>query len=305
MSGAQLPGPLQAGDRVGLISTSGAPTSENVERAVALLQSWGLVPVLGEHILGTHPRAKYLAGTDQQRAADLQSAWCDDSLAGVFVVRGGYGTVRLLDHLDVAALRSARAKPLYGSSDVTGVHEFWADELAMPTWFTPMLATGSLLDDPGAIESLRRAVFEPSAGRTFTAATAETMVPGTAQGVTVGGNLSLLVMTMGAHGRTKSSNAGRIGLLEDVTEDIYKLDGMLQTLLRSGWFEGMGGLALGSWKDCGESADVRALCEELLVPLGIPLVWELGFGHDASAHSIPLGVSATLFADHSPRLVLQ
>lgn len=305
MSRAQLPGPLRAGDRVGLVSTSGAPTPENVDRAAALLESWGLVPVLGEHIVATHPRAKYLAGTDQQRAADLQAAWCDDSLAGVFIVRGGYGTVRLLDHLDVDALRSARAKPLYGSSDVTGVHEFWAEELALPTWFTPMIATGSLLDDPAATESLRRAVLEPISGRTFTASTAETMVPGTVHGITVGGNLSLLAMTMGAHRRHKSSNAGRIGLLEDVTEDIYKLDGLLQTLLRAGWFDGMAGLALGSWKDCGELADVRALCEELLVPLGIPLVWELGFGHDTGAHSIPMGVPATLIADESPRLVVQ
>ncbi|ALV44414.1 hypothetical protein MB46_01635 [Arthrobacter alpinus] len=305
MSASRLPGPLRPGDRVGLVSTSGAPTPENVDRAVDLLESWALVPVLGEHILGTHPRAKYLAGTDQQRAADLQTAWCDESLAGVFVVRGGYGTVRLLDHLDVDALRLARPKPLYGSSDVTGIHEFWADELQVPTWFTPMIATGSLLDDADATESLRRAVFEPTSGRSFTAKTAVTLVPGRASGVTVGGNLSLLAMTMGAKGRIKTSNTGKIGLLEDVTEDIYKLDGLLHTLLRAGWFEGLAGLALGSWKDCGESADVRALCEELLVPLDIPLVWELGFGHDANAQSIPLGVQSTLIADDSPRLVLQ
>lgn len=305
MTAAQLPGPLRAGDRVGLISTSGTPTAENFSRAVALLESWGLVPVPGEHALATHPRATYLAGTDVQRAADLQAAWCDDSLSGVFIVRGGYGTVRLLDHLDVPALRSARAKPLFGSSDVTGIHEFWAAELGMPTWFTPMIATNSLLDDPGALESLRRAVFDPALGRTFTSATAQTMVPGTAHGLTVGGNLSLLAMTMGAHGRNKPSNAGRIGLLEDVTEDIYKLDGLLHTLLRAGWFQGMAGLALGSWKDCGDLADVRALADELLTPLGIPLVWELGFGHDTAGQSIPLGVPATLIADQSPRLVLQ
>ncbi|WP_104089227.1 LD-carboxypeptidase [Arthrobacter sp. GMC3] len=305
MSAVQLPGPLHAGDRVALISTSGTPSSENLDRAIALLESWELVPVPGDNVLATHPRAKYLAGTDQQRAADLQQAWCDDSVAGVFIVRGGYGTVRLLDHLDVPALRAARAKPLYGSSDVTGVHEFWAAELGVPTWFTPMIATTSLLDDPGAVDSLKHAVFEPAAGRAFTAATAQTLVPGTAHGVTVGGNLSLLAMTMGAHGNNKPSNQGKIGLLEDVTEDIYKLDGLLHTLLRAGWFEGLTGLALGSWKDCGELADVRELCEELLVPLGIPLVWELGFGHDTGAHSIPLGVPATLIADESPRLVLQ
>ena len=301
---AQLPGPLRPGDNVALVSTSGTPTAENLARATSLLESWGLVPVHGEHVLATHPRAPYLAGTDSQRAADLQTAWCDDSIAGIFVVRGGYGTVRLLDHLDAGALKAATAKPLYGSSDVTGLHEFWAEELGVPTWFTPMIATGSLLDDPAAVDSLHRAVFEPVSGRTFTASSAETMVPGTAQGLLTGGNLSLLAMTMGAHGRPKASNTGRIGLLEDVTEDVYKVDGLLHTLLRAGWFEGMTGLALGSWKDCGPLEDVRALCEELLTPLGIPLVWELGFGHDTAAHSIPLGVPARLVADESPRLVL-
>ncbi|WP_326968054.1 S66 peptidase family protein [Arthrobacter sp. CG_A4] len=288
--------PLKPGDRVGLVASSGPPVPELLGRSIALLESWGLVPVPGENLRATHPRAVYLAGEDARRAADLQNAWCDPTLAAVFVVRGGYGAVRLLDLLDVDKLRAAAPKPLFGSSDVTGIHEFWAERLDMSTWFTPMLATSALLDDPAATASLRRAVFEPFSGRSYTAALAETLVPGTAHGILTGGNLSLLAMTLAARGRPPLSNAGRIGLLEDVTEAPYKIDGMLHSLLRSGWFDGLAGLALGSWQDCGEPSKVKELCVELLAPLGIPLVWELGFGHGPAAHSIPLGVPATLNA---------
>ena len=293
--------PLRPGDRVGLVASSGPPQPAMLERSIALLESWGLVPVPGHNLRATHPRAAYLAGEDAQRAADLQEAWCDPALAAVFVIRGGYGSVRLLDLLDVDKLRAAVPKPLFGSSDVTGIHEFWAEQLDMPTWFTPMLATGALLDDPAAAASLQQAVLEPFAGRRYTADAARTLVPGTARGLLTGGNLSLLAMTLGARGRPPVNNTGRIGLLEDVTEPPYKIDGMLHSLLRAGWFEGLAGLALGSWQDCGDLAEVEDLCVELLAPLGIPLVWELGFGHGPGAHSIPLGVPATLHAPGAAR----
>lgn len=304
MTGHPELGPLKAGDKVGLVATSGPPVPDYLARAITVLKGWGLVPVPGKHLRDKHPSAGYLAGTDANRAADLQDAWCDDSLAAVFVVRGGYGAVRLLDLLDLPALVAARPKPLIGSSDVTALHEYWADNLGLATWFTPMVATEDFLDDEAACTGVREALFTPLSGRSFGSDAAQTLVPGTARGRLTGGNLSLLAMTMGAHGKPKTSNAGRIGLLEDVTESVYKLDGYLHTLLRSGWFDGLAGLAMGSWKDCGEPAEVKALCEELLVPLGIPLVWELGFGHDTAAQSIPLGVDATLEAGDIPRLVL-
>ncbi|MGG5171892.1 S66 peptidase family protein [Pseudarthrobacter sp. J1738] len=299
--------PLQLGDRVGLVATSGPPVPAMIERSVALLESWGLVPVLGDHLRAAHPRALYLAGTDEQRAADLQNAWCDPSLAAVFVIRGGYGSVRLLDLLDVDQLRAAEPKPLFGSSDITGIHEFWGEKLGLPSWFTPMLATAALLDDAVATTRLKAAVFAPFPGRSYTAATAQTLVSGTAHGILTGGNLSLLVMTLGGRGRVLPNNTGRIALLEDVTEPTYKIDGMLTSLLRAGWFEGLSGIALGSWQDCGDLEEIKKLCVELLGPLGVPLVWELGFGHGPAAHSIPLGVPATLHAPDGsqPRLVLE
>ncbi|WP_253905870.1 LD-carboxypeptidase [Arthrobacter sp. H5] len=295
-------GPLKPGDRVGLVSPSGPAPADRLDRAVSLLTGWGLEPVLADHVRDVHPSAPYLAGEDRHRAEDLQTMWCDDGITAVFCIRGGYGAVRILDLLDAAKLRAAGPKPLIGSSDATALHQYWSENLGLATWFTPMVATDALLDDPAAQANLREALFTPYRGRSFTSGAAEPLVHGEATGSLTGGNLSLLAMTLGA--QPIPDNTGRIALLEDITEDIYRLDALLHILLRAGWFDGLTGIALGSWLKCGELHDVKALVTELLVPLGIPLVWELGFGHGPGAHSIPLGVQATLTSDRNPQLVL-
>lgn len=296
--------PLQPGARVALICPSSPAPPGLVKRAVAQLLEWGLEPVLGPNATAHHPRAAYLAGTDEQRAADLQWAWCDPSIDGVFCLRGGYGAARILDLLDVDALRAARRKPMFGSSDVTAVAEFWRERLDCGFWLAPMIATAELLDDEIAKAALAAAIFGLAADRTFTSSTVSSIVRGETTGRLIGGNLSVLAMTMGARGRLPIDNAGCIALLEDVTEDTYRIDGFFTTLLRSGWFDGIAGIAMGSWLDCGPLDEIRALVEELLSPLGVPIVWELGFGHGPGAHSIPLGATATLYADGAPRLRL-
>ena len=296
--------PLQPGARVALICPSSPAPPGLVTRAVAQLKKWGLEPVMGPHVGARHPRASYLAGADEERAADLQWAWSDPDIDGVFCLRGGYGAARILDHFDVGALRAARPKPIFGSSDVTAVAEFWRERLDCGFWLAPMIATAELLDDERAKAGLAAAVFEPAAGRTYTSSTASSIVPGETTGRLIGGNLSVLAMTMGARGRPRIDNSGAIALIEDVTEDTYRIDGFLTTLLRSGWFDGITGVALGSWLDCGPLDEIRALAEELLAPLDVPVVWELGFGHGPGAHSIPLGATATLCADDAPRLEL-
>ena len=295
-------GPLWTGAKVALVATSGPPPVEELDRSIALVRQWGLEPIVYPSARATHPRAAYLAGSDAVRAADLQRAWCDTNIDAVFCVRGGYGSVRILDLLDRETLVSAPPKPLFGSSDVTAVHEYWYEQLGVATWFSPMLATAALLDDEAAKSSLHQAIFEPVTGREFSSPTAATIVPGEATGVLSGGNLSLIAMTQGARLRPPPSGVGRIVLLEDVAEEPYRIDGMLTQLLRAGWFDTANGIALGSWHECGDQAEIRALVGELLIPLGIPLVWDLGFGHAPKAHSLPLGIAATLIAGTFPTL---
>ena len=289
-------GPLRPGARVALLSVSGPPSIRKLAAAKRLVKSWGLVPVVYESARAKHPRADYLSGADAVRAADLQNAWCDPSIDGILVVRGGYGSVRMLDLLDADLMRAARPKPFYGSSDVTAAHEWLHEMLGVPTWFTPMVATGAVLNDPVATEQLREAIFEPYEGRRYTREGSEALVPGSAAGRLTGGNLSLLAMTLGARRRPHHDNRDTIALLEDVHEETYKLDGYLVSLLRAGWFDGVRGIVLGSWAQC-DLAETKALVEELLVPLGVPTIWEFGFGHCRGALSLPLGVPATMHAD--------
>ncbi len=295
--------PLVTGSRVALIAPAGPTSTERQQRAQELLRQWGLEPVTYPSSTAAHPRAAYLSGADLVRARDLVEAWCDPAIAAIFCLRGGYGTIRVLDLLDPERMRRAAAKPLFGSSDITAVHEWLRERLGAATWFTPMIGTGSLLDDEVAVASLCAAAFEPVAGRCFAGPRAEPLVTGIAHGTVIGGNLSLLAMTVGARGRSVD-NTGTVALLEDMGEETYRIDGYLMALLRSGWFDGVAGIALGSWLNCGPLDEIRDLCLELLGPLGVPMVWELGFGHGPGAQSVPLGVPATLVVD-SDRVALR
>lgn len=300
-------GPLAPGARVALVATAGVIPPDRLDSGVRQLGSWGLEPVTYPSVTATHQQT-YLSGPDSVRAADLQQAWCDPAIDAVVVVRGGYGTTRTLDLLDADVMRAAEPKPVYGSSDVTALHEWLAEMLGVRSWFTPMIATSGIIGDDIATAGLHHAMFERWQGQRLTSADAETLVPGLAHGRLIGGNLSLLAATVGARSRERAPHRRHpdepvIALLEDVGEDTYKYDGYLVTLLRSGWFDGVTGIALGSWAE-SNLAEVRALVDELLVPIGVPLVWELGFGHGAGAHSVPLGVPARLDADDSPALLL-
>lgn len=275
-------------------------------RAEGLLRSWGLEPVRGAHVLDRHERARgYLAGSDADRAADLTWAWTDPTIDGIFCVRGGYGAIRVLDELDVGTLADAAPKPLYGSSDITALHEFWQRRLGVPTWFTPMVATNDLLDSPGNIAALRAAVLGTAPFELASDADTESLVSGTARGELTGGNLSLLAMSVGSHPSTRERADGRIVLIEEVHESPYRVDGLMQILLRSGYFAGVAGVILGTWVDCGPLDEIKELMRELLTPLGVPVVWGMRFGHGPDVSSFPIGagVAATLVADEAPRLL--
>lgn len=300
-------GPLRPGAQVAVVAPAGPTPPGLAERAVGLLRAWGLVPVAYPSTRTRHPRADYLAAPDEVRAADVQQAWCDPQVEGIFCLRGGYGTVRILDLLDAELMRRAGVTPVYGSSDITALLEWLREQLGAPGWFTPMIGTSSLLDDADATASLRAAVLEPHLGRCFEGT--RTLVPGTATGTLIGGNLSLLAMTLGARRRSAVDNSGCVVLLEDVHEEAYRLDGYLTSLVRAGWFDGVAGVALGSWQDCAPDEQITALAMEVLGPLGVPLAAGLPFGHAPGAQSIPLGVPVRLEAPPTaaasrPRLVL-
>lgn len=289
------PARLRPGARVAVVAPSGPVPADRLERGLDLLRGWDLDPVVAPHVRDTHPELGHLAGTDENRARDLQDAWCDPSIDAVLCARGGYGAHRMVDLLDWPAIRAAGPKVFVGYSDITVLHEAFALRAGFSTLHGPMVATEVFLKDEATRDSLRSTLFEPDSVRTLGLDGAAALVPGRARGVTYGGCVSLLAADAGTPGARVSARGGLL-MIEDITEEAYRLDGILTRLLRIGALDGISGVACGSWQDCGPYEQVRAVLADRLGGLGVPVVEELGFGHGPTALTVPLGLPAVLDA---------
>src|SRR5699024_4011382 len=163
--------PLQPGDIVRLIAPAGPTDEESLRRAIRQLESWGLTVAPGEHIRARHPRVTYLAGTDEQRRADLVDAWCDPDTDAVIALRGGYGAMRLLDGIDFDLMRrhmlrrDGRPKLLTGSSDITAFHQAWDHHLSAATLFCPMVGNDPFKNSSVVPDEVASWLFAPWGGR--------------------------------------------------------------------------------------------------------------------------------------------
>lgn len=296
--------PLAPGDCVWLVAPSGPAPDGTVEPAVDALKRWGLEVRMGPNLCKTDTRASYLAGSDDERRSDLATAWCDPEADAVIALRGGYGAMRLLDGIDFAGLaehahrRDGRPKLLTGSSDITALHQAWAHHIGVPTLFCPMVGNKVFHSSERIREDIRRWLFEPWGGQDVRLGThAESLVVGEHCGTVYGGNLSLLAAGIGApEFQPGAPKEPGILILEDVDEDVYRLDNLLLQLKRAGWLERAGAAVLGSWEECGEETARRDLLKEYFADAGIPVVWEAELGHHPHAGSVPMGVRASLKA---------
>lgn len=287
-----VPAALRPGDTIALVAPAGPVATPLLDAAIPVLESWDIRLRVYDSVRSRHPDFRYLAGTDTQRAQDFQDAWLDPDVAAVFAARGGYGCSRMLDLVDWDALRETPPKLFVGSSDTTALHEAISVHLGLSTVFASMPASTHF--DEIAAANLYAAVFAPGDHRVLRGP-ADPLVPGRARGTLIGGNLSLLTASIGASEHRPATDA--IAVLEDVGEEVYRLDRLLTQLLRTGWFDRARGILLGSWADCGEPDEIRTLMRDRLAPLGVPIAWEFGFGHIAGSLVLPLGVDATMDAD--------
>ncbi|GAQ64822.1 S66 peptidase family protein [Streptomyces scabiei] len=291
------PARLAPGARVAVVAPSGPVAEERLGAGLDILRGWDLDPVVAPHTLDRHPDFPYLAGTDADRAADLQAAWCDPSVSAVFCARGGYGVQRMADLLDWDAIRAAGPKALVGFSDITALHEAFATRAGVVTLHGPMAAGVDFIKNTRAQDHLRATLFAPETVRTIRAAEGSTaLLPGRARGVLLGGCLCLLAAELG-NPHARPSARGALLCLEDVGEENYRLDRYLTQLLRAGWLDGVAGVVLGSWAECEPYEKVRALLVDRIGGLGVPMVEEFGFGHGEGALTIPFGVTAELDAE--------
>jgi len=283
---------LRAGDEVAVVAPAGPVPTDRLEDGVRVLEAWGLRVSLSKHVYDRHDSFDYLAGVDADRANDLIRAWTDPRISAVFGARGGYGTQRMSDLLSWRQLVDAGPKVLCGFSDFTALHQGFAAILGLVTIHGPVVTSLGVADSE-TVEQVRRILFEPESALELIAAHDTTaLVPGVAEGVLVGGNLSLLAAEVGTPLSRRAR--GSLVLLEDCDEEPYRIDRSLTHLLRSGWFEGVRGIGLGSWVRCGTPEQVRNVLADRLTSLGVPILCGLPIGHGTANHAVPLGVPARL-----------
>jgi muramoyltetrapeptide carboxypeptidase len=282
-----------AGARVALVAPAGPLRgASELDRALENVRSFGWEPVVAPHALA---RDGYFAGSDAQRSADLNAALADDSIDAVWCLRGGYGTMRILESLDYDAV-ARRAKAIIGYSDITALHAALRTRCGVTSFHGP---TARAHLSAFSRASLHRAVVE-GCDPCGDAPGARVLRGGRADGVLAGGNLALLSALVGTPFAAHLD--GAILVLEDIDEAVYRIDRMLQQLLLARQLDGVRAIAFGACTNCPEAADDGArrlddVVAELADRLGVPAIAGLPVGHIDDQWTLPLGAFATLDAD--------
>jgi muramoyltetrapeptide carboxypeptidase len=293
LSAPLRPPRLAAGARVALVAPAGPIQDARLAAALRQCESLGLEPVVARSALRRHG---YLAGRDEERAADLQQALADPGIDAVWALRGGYGTMRLLSALDFSPLRT-RPKAFIGFSDNTAIH--LALLRAGLVSFHGPHAGGAF--PPFTEHCFRSVLFEaaPAGVQPLPepATRLETVAGGVAEGALVGGNLALLAATCGTPFGLQAR--GRILFLEEVGEATYRIDRTLMQLRLSGALDGLAGLIVGQFTEGVDHPELPLgrLIEESAATLGVPCVAGAPIGHVDDNWCLPVGVRARLDAD--------
>jgi muramoyltetrapeptide carboxypeptidase len=288
---------LRAGARVALIAPAGPVQEDRVEMALQRCARLQLEPVLGSSVRGRH--GGYLAGSDDQRLHDMQSAFTDPSYDAVWALRGGYGTMRLLARLDLSAV-AEHPKPFIGFSDNTAVH-LALQARGVVSFHGPNAGSDAT---PISETSLERVLFDNAPAGELPLPDDRPPValhPGAVQAPLVGGNLVMLASMSGTRGALQARD--RILFVEDVGEAEYRIDRAWTQLVLAGALDGVRGIAFGRFTDCGPA--VLDLLATLTAPLEIPVLAELPFGHEPDNWTLPLGVMARLDADAGSLTLLE
>lgn len=305
----QIPDLLRVGDNVAIVATARKISPAEIQPAMQLFESWGLHVLLPKNIFAERDQ---FAGSDEQRAADLQWALDNVDVKAVFCARGGYGTVRIIDRIDFS--RFARhPKWIVGYSDVTVLHSHIRTLLGIPTLHATMplnIPDDACTHTYPATESLRKMLFEGhvsyqwAAGSNskfhFSTQRSESL-PTTVSDVVVGGNLSILYSLCGS--KSDIDTEGKILFIEDLDEYLYHIDRMMQNLRRTGKLNRLQALVVGGMTDMHDNTiPFGKTAEEIVLDAvkdyGYPVCFNAPFGHLATDNcAIALGHPIKLQCD--------
>jgi muramoyltetrapeptide carboxypeptidase len=280
---------LRAGARLAVVAPAGPFDRALFAKGVRALEAMGFDAVFDEDVFAARG---FLAGSDEHRAAALQRRFEDPAVDGIICARGGYGCLRVLSLLDYERI-AAHPKAVIGFSDVTALHAALDRHCGLVTFHGPLVTT---LAEASA--ETRTALWAAVAGdRPLEIRCDQAVVlrPGRAAGTLCGGNLTTLCHLTGTP--FAPAYRHRVLFLEDCGEAPYRIDRMLTQMKIAGVFEGLAGLVLGSFSDCGAIEEVWRVVADVLGGAGIPILAGVEAGHSEPNLTLPLGLRVVLDAD--------
>lgn len=281
---------LKYGEKVILVATARKILQKELKIAVELLKSWNLVPILGTTI-GLED--DQYAGTDSQRIKDFQAALDNPEIKAIWCARGGYGTVRLIDHLNFYKFVKY-PKWIAGYSDVTVLHSH-IHKIGFQTLHSTMPV--SLEDNtPQAIETLRKGLFGEKPDFTYPTANALNR-KGKASGTLVGGNLSILYSLCGS--TSSLDTEGKIFFIEDLDEYLYHIDRMMMNLKRNGMLDHCAGMVIGGMTKMHDNRipfgkTAQEIVLDAIKDCNFPVAFDFPAGHVDDNRALILGSEVTL-----------
>jgi len=284
-----FPPPLNPGDTIGIPAPASPFKKELFDQGVDLIKSIGYRVSIPEE---TYLREGYLAGSDQKRAATLNHMFGDPNIRAIVCARGGYGSMRMLPHLDIDRIRN-NPKLVMGFSDLTALLWMLYDRCNLITCHGPTVTTLAAAD-PTTLKGVAAilkgdhpAALYPDEGVVLRA--------GASSGPIIGGNLTTLCHLTGTEFAPNFKKS--ILLLEDRGEAPYRIDRMLSQMRLAGCLDGLSGVLLGTFKDCSDPQAVYRIVTEIIDDPGVPILAGFGIGHAETNIPVPFGVEAFLDTD--------
>lgn len=283
-----MPPFLKHGDKIGIVATARKISKAEIDPAIAILKNWGLEVILGRNLFKEYHQ---FSGTDQERSEDLQEMLNDNSVRAVISARGGYGSIRIIDHVDFSKFIQ-HPKWIIGYSDITvlhsHIHNMGVETLhaTMPINFTK---------NAEATETLRKALFGEELK--YEVEPHPLNRKGFAKGKLIGGNLSLLYALSGSISDIDTKD--KILFIEDLDEYLYHIDRMILNLKRAGKLNQLAGLIVGGMTDMKDNAipfgkTAEEIIADVVSEFNYPVCFGFPAGHGEKNFALILGKEITL-----------
>lgn len=306
-----FPARLKQGDLIGLVTPGSPIVKKQLEETIEKLENLGFRTYHTDSVLSQYG---YFAGPDRERADDLMHMFNNKDIDGIFCVRGGYGSIRILDMLDFELI-AQNPKVFIGYSDITALLSSIYEQTGLITFHGPL---GISEFNDFTLRSLKKIVMNPVNHYKYpykrendTKDNPEfdlyTINEGKAEGELIGGNISVLDSMIGSRFETNFEN--KVVYLEETEEKTYRVDKMLVHLLQATNLKKAAGIVMGAFNECNFNDEPRLTLKEaigdLLKPLDIPVSYGLSFGHIDTMLTIPNGIMARMNADRNTLKLLE